>query len=261
MEFVDLLFLAVVQGVTEFLPVSSSGHLVILGSLLGDGSFSGRQMADVSIALHVGTLLAIVAFYSRELLRLVGDDRRQLGLVLLASLPAAAAGIPMKLLHWDERLYDVRLSSALLMVTGVVLLIGGRASHSQPVVAEVSATRAIGIGMAQALAILPGLSRSGLTITAGVVGGMSSKDAARFSFLLAIPAIAGAGLLQVIALSGGETVGPSMAGWQLCAAAVVAGGVGWLSLAGLLAMLGRGRFAWFAAWCLPVGLVMLVRNL
>ena len=70
--------------------------------------------------------------------RLVGDDRRQLSLVLLASLPAAAAGIPLKLLDWDERLYDVRLSSALLMVTGVVLLIGGRASHSQPVVAEVS---------------------------------------------------------------------------------------------------------------------------
>ncbi|MBQ16636.1 MAG: UDP-diphosphatase [Planctomycetaceae bacterium] len=261
MEFFDLLLLAVVQGVTEFLPVSSSGHLVILGSLLDDDSMTGHQMAGVTIALHVGTLLSIVVFYFRELIRLVGRDRRQLGLLLLASLPAAAVGIPLKLLHWDERLHDARVASASLIVTGLVLLVGGRASRRQSTATEMSAATAAWIGLAQALAIVPGLSRSGLTITAAIIGGVASREAARFSFLLAIPAIAGAGLLQLMELSSGKAGGSAFDAWQLCVGAAVAAAVGWLSLSGLLLMLGRGRFAWFAVWCLPVGTLMLIRSL
>ncbi|MFP6767910.1 MAG: undecaprenyl-diphosphate phosphatase, partial [Planctomycetaceae bacterium] len=167
----------------------------------------------------------------------------------------------LKLLHWHEQLHDVRVASAMLMVTGLVLLVGGRASRRQSAATEMSAATATWIGLAQAVAILPGLSRSGLTITAAVIGGVSSREAARFSFLLAIPAIAGAGLLQLAELSSGPASESAFTGWQLCVGAAVACAVGWLSLSGLLLMLGRGRFAWFAAWCLPVGLLMLIRSL
>jgi len=260
MELFGLLLLAVVQGVTEFLPVSSSGPLVLLGGLLGGESVSGANLADSSLALHVGTLVAIVVFYGPELWRMGTTDRRQLGLLLVGSLPVATVGIPLKLTGWDESLHDPRLAASLLIVSGLVLLLGRHCRDEQPE-GRLTVRMALWIGLVQAVAILPGLSRSGLTITAGLVAGLSSREAARFSFLLAIPAIGGAGLLQVVDLAGdsGGSVGVPL--WQLGVATLVAAVVGWLSLTALVAVLGRGRLAWFAVWCVPCGLGMLAYTL
>ena len=260
MGLFDLLLLAVVQGVTEFLPVSSSGHLVLLGVLLGGESVSGADLADSSLALHVGTLVAIVVFYRSELWRMCRTDRRQLGTLLVGSLPVATIGVPLKLTGWDESLHDPRLAATLLVVTGVVLLLGRHRGDKQPG-GRLTYRMALWIGMVQAVAILPGLSRSGLTITAGLVAGLSSREAARFSFLLAMPAIGGAGLLQVIELvgqGGGQLEVPV---WQLGVATLVAATVGWLSLTVLVAVLERGRLAWFSVWCVPCGLGMLAYTL
>src|SRR3954469_12670020 len=125
-EFWQILVLAAVQGVTEFLPVSSSGHLVIVGALLAPGGNAQElDIADVSIVLHLGTLLSIFVFYWKRLLRLLNEDRRTIGLLFVASLPAAFIGIPMKLLFKDDSLVNTIMSSPLaaglmLPITGVI---------------------------------------------------------------------------------------------------------------------------------------------
>lgn len=194
-----LILLGVVQGITEFLPVSSSGHLVVAQTLLGTGE--SRLVED--IALHVGTLLAVVVFYRADLLGLArgvprrGEDgrasRRTVALLALANVPSAIIGIGFR--DQLEPLFDrpgfVAVSFA---VTGAVLLATRWMPRGE---ARVGTRAAILMGVAQALAILPGFSRSGWTIATGLLLGLRPAEAARFSFLMSIPAIGGAAILQV----------------------------------------------------------------
>lgn len=256
MSLLDLVVLAVVQGLTEFLPVSSSGHLVIASALLLDGTTdSTGELADVSISLHVGTLLAIVVCYFRELLALVTRERRMLGMVVVGSLPAATLGVPVKLCGWDESLQSVPLASVMLVVTGVVLLGSKRVLSRDRL--PLTGWSAWWIGCAQALAIVPGLSRSGLTIVTGLARRLDSETAATFSFLLAVPAIAGAGLLQVVQRIGDRQIEAVILEFHMLLATGVSFVVGWVALRLLLATLRRGHFQWFAAWCIPLGIFML----
>lgn len=200
MTLLILLILAVVQGIAEFLPISSSGHLIVLGNWLG--RLNGTEgplpdLSDVNIVLHLGTLLSIVVFYWRRVLKLLTDDRRVVWLMFLGTLPAVVVGLPLKMMF--EHLLESPLVAGLLFpVTGILLLMTLRLPVGEIDYRKMTWQDALFIGCTQALAILPGLSRSGTTIAAGLYRGLNRSSAATFSFLLAIPAILGAGVLEGI---------------------------------------------------------------
>lgn len=248
----QLLVLAAVQGVTEFLPVSSSGHLVILSALMLPATPDELEsFVELNIVLHVGTLLSILVYYWQRLLRLLGEDRRMAGLLVVATLPAVAVGLPLR--HFAAPLLsDPLVAGCLLPVTGILLLAARRLQKSTHEFERISLRQAILVGMAQACAILPGLSRSGTTISAGLVAGLTPRAAATFSFLLALPTIFGAGVLELLEMS--QTTQRGLPPAHLLLGAVVAFGVGLASIALLVRMLEQNRLAWFAWWCIPVGL-------
>ncbi len=200
MSILDAVILGLVQGLTEFLPVSSSGHLVMAQQILGvhePGVF-------LEVVLHVGTLLSVIIVYRAKLWELVvglftgrGRDLRYIALLALATLPAAVVGVLLE--SSIESAFDApAFAGAMLLVTGVVLWTTRFVEKDRPGgTTEPGWLLALLIGCAQAFAILPGISRSGSTITAGLWGGMLGAAAAEFSFLMSIPAIAGAAVLQV----------------------------------------------------------------
>lgn len=255
-EFFALLVLALVQGVTEFLPVSSDGHLVLVQTWL---ALRGPHLA-IDVALHLGTLLAVLLVFRRELAGLIrawaGGERREVGLLLLASLPAAAVGIGLREVF--ERIFESGSAAAAgLLVTGLFLFAGERARRARATPASVPHRLgwrdALWIGGMQALAILPGVSRSGTTIATALVRGIPSPEAARFSFLLSIPAVGGAVLLELPGLLRDGDVGA-----ELALAVLVTFAVGVAALRFLLAFLGRGAFLWCALYCLALGAAALV---
>ena len=197
--FGSLILLGAVQGITEFLPVSSSGHLALGGMLLGVGQASLVE----DVALHVGTLLAVVVFYRKDLGRLLSgflspgaagsSARRTIGLLLLANVPSGVIGIGFR--HQFEVLFDrPGFIACAFAATGAALLATRWAPRGE---GEVGLKAALLMGAAQAVAILPGFSRSGWTIATALFLGVRPTDAARFSFLMSIPAIGGAALLQL----------------------------------------------------------------
>jgi len=249
MRLLPVLLLALVQGIAEFLPVSSSGHLALLGHLLGTRT-SGNGVL-IEVVLHLGTLCSVLAFYRADLSRLAtglsrgaGDSWRLLLLLALASVPAAAAG-----LLFEDRIESAfsspLLVAVLLGANGIILLASGRRRPS-PGVVGAGLRQALAGGLAQAVAILPGISRSGSTISAMTASGMSQTDAARFSFLMSIPAVAGAGLLEArgIASLAPADIPVVLAGFAVSFLA------GYASLSLLIGMLGRNRLWVFGVYCL-----------
>jgi undecaprenyl-diphosphatase len=251
--------LAVVQGITEFLPISSDGHLVIVQSLLGQ---EGLGLA-FDVALHLGTLFAVVWVFRKDLLELLRDclaGRLQLLVWLfVASLPAAVIGLLLE--HWiEETFQSVKMAGAGLLVTAVVLLFGERSRRARakgPPTADppLRMSDAILMGFAQAFAILPGVSRSASTISVGLMRGLGTAQAARLSFLMSVPVVAGANLLELPKVLESGFAGLSRT--TVIGAVLVSGLVGWASLSFLLAMLSRGAFRWFAMYCTLVGALVL----
>jgi len=237
-----------IQGLTEFLPVSSSGHLVLIPALFG---FEEPSLA-ASVMLHLGTLLAVVAYYRTDLLRLLHlrrdpEARRILLLLAIGTVPAALVGLT---LHGPvETVFsEPWLVAVALMVTGAILLFSLLVGKGVRRLAEGRWTDGVVVGLAQAFALLPGISRSGMTIAAGMAQGFQRKEAARFAFLLSIPAIAGAALLDGMDLveRGGFTS-------DLLLGMAVAAVVGYLAIAGLIRVLVRVGLLPFALYCLAFG--------
>ncbi len=247
--------LGLVQGLTEFLPVSSDGHLALVGSIAGvrtPGVF-------VEVALHVATLGSILVVYGRRFVQLAAgvlrrdpNDLRYAGLLLLGMIPAGVIGI----------LFEDVVAQAFdaLWVAGVGFLVTGLALWStgwrEPAAGNrPTAGGALVIGIAQALAMLPGVSRSGMTITSGIWLEMGTVAAADFSFLMAIPVIAGAGLVEARHLG---TDVAQVGVVPLLAGCVVAFVSGVFAIRFLVAMLRRGRLHAFAPYCFAIGLFTLV---
>lgn len=251
-----LALLAVVQGLTEFLPVSSSGHLVLSQALL---EFEEAGML-VEVALHVGTLLAVLAVYGKDVRAVVADvlgGRLHDGLmVIVGTLPVVVVGFTLKDAI-EARFGDPRFAAWGLLGTAVILLLGHfgakRAVSGGRQDGAIGPLRALLIGCAQALAILPGISRSGSTISTALWLGVAPERAARFSFLLSIPAICGAAILMLPDASD-EVGAGSVELLPLLLATLLAGVVGWVALRIVLALLDRGRFAVFAPYCAILGL-------
>ena len=253
MNYGQAIVLGLVQGLTEFLPVSSSGHLVVAEAAVG----LTTPGVVVEVMLHVATLLAVVIVYRSRLAELVvGCVRgqtaqwRMVGLLALASVPAAVVGLALQ--DFFERAFDSLLIVGIdFLVTGVVLWSTRRvAQHAATDVPGVVAAGAIGI--AQAAAILPGISRSGTTVATALWFRVRPERAAEFSFLMALPAIAGAAVLELPRLStgaGGAGPGPLAIGF------VVALVSGVFAIRFLVALLRRGAFHRFAPYCWAIGAV------
>jgi undecaprenyl-diphosphatase len=257
LEWLQMILLATVQGLTEFLPVSSSGHLVLLQSLMG--TREGDVFFDV--VLHCGTLVSVMIVYRRELIRLLRFDRPALGYILslvVGTIPAVIFGLLAK--DFIEGLFHSPLTAGFGLLLTAAALFSTRWTKSgnkdrvevwDPV--AIHPGRALVIGLAQTLAILPGISRSGMTITASLWIGLARAEAARFSFLLSIPAIAGALVLQ---LFDGVSVVPGQVP-ALVVAAVVACLVGLLALRLTALAVVQAHFWKFGIYCLALGAVVL----
>jgi undecaprenyl-diphosphatase len=254
----QVVVLAVVQGLTEFLPVSSSGHLALAQILFGDALDIGDAVA-MDVALHLGTLVPVLWFYRSDLLQLgrhgmgrggadeIGLARRYLLLLVLASVPTAAIGL---LFQEDfEALFTVPVAvGAALWITALLLVFSRlfeRPARSAGL--TVGVLSALVMGIVQGLAITPGISRSGATISVALMLGVSRSEAARFSFLLSVPAIGGAALLKL-----GEAAGDLR--WNLVLLGfVISALVGYAALTLLVQLVERGRLWSFAPYVVVVG--------
>lgn len=255
MLLVEILLLAIVQGVGEFLPISSSGHVVAGAALFDQIGHKIHEKLTLNIALHLGTLLSVLVFFWPRIRRLLGADRRVVGLVIVGTLPAAIVGVALKLCC-SHILESPLLAGLMFPVTGLGLLWTVRAPQGALEARELTYGQALIIGMAQALAILPGISRSGATIIASLAVGLKRGEAAAFSFLLAIPAIAGAGLIEGLGLLKEGPNSTPLGYLALGAALSFVVGLG--ALWWLLRWLEQGRLYLFAFWVLLLGPVVVV---
>jgi undecaprenyl-diphosphatase len=250
----EILILAVVQGVAEFLPISSSGHIVILSHWMQERGSKPPDVGDLNIVLHVGTLFSILVFYHERIRQLVTTHRRIIRMLIVGTIPAVVVGLPIKK-FWEHILENPWIAGAMFPVTGAALLFLTHRPAGKMEYPEMTLRQAIWIGISQAVAILPGLSRSGSTIAAGVGTGLTRNSAAAFSFLLAIPVIAGAGVLEARDLwKGGELSTPL---GYMAIGAVVSFVVGLGSLWCLNRWLERGRLQIFAWYCIVLGIAVL----
>ena len=261
-DFFNVTILAVLQGVAEFLPISSSGHLVI-GQHLLDMNPPGMRL---EVFLHVGTLVSIFAFYRRPIASMFGglfasDAARRRGAweyvakIILSALPAVVIYFSFKK-SIDDLFENARMVGALLMFTGAVLAGTRFLPRGQR---PVGFLRALLMGCGQAVAILPGVSRSGMTLASARAGRVAPEAAAEFSFLMSAPLIAGDALLHIwksFKATPAEVAGEPSWGVVACGA-VIAAVVGYFSLAILLRTL-RGRWFWlFGPYCFTAGLLVI----
>ena len=262
------LVLGAVQGLTEFIPVSSSGHLILVPYVLGWGDNLGTDVA-FQVAIHLGTLVALFAYFRRELWAIVRgvirtaagradrDDRaatRLTAMLAVGMIPAVVVGLTLK--EPLERTFENIPWNAVFLASNAVLLVVAdllyrRRPQDRREVDEVRWTDALLIGSFQAFAILPAISRSGATIFAGVAGGLSREAAGRFSFLLAVPAIIGAAILLLPDLEAGTPVA-----WVV-GAAVVAVVTSLAAIAFLLRYLRSRPLVPFAVYCVLAAALVL----
>ncbi|RJR45453.1 MAG: undecaprenyl-diphosphate phosphatase [Desulfobacteraceae bacterium] len=270
MNFLESVFLGLLQGLTEFLPVSSSGHLVLMQNILG----MKEPALLFDTALHAGTLLAVVIYFRTDLMLMVKegvqfslalfrredtwanlDRNHYAGLVLwtvVGTIPTAFIGVLFK--DQLERLFaSVPVVSWMLLVTGTFLFVTRWIPERYSRRIDIGLLTALAVGIAQGIAIVPGISRSGATIVCGLLLGLAREQAARYSFLLSIPAILGAVVLQLDA-EGMEKVGGAAVATGFIAAAVV----GLLALKLLVNLVRKGHLDYFAPYCWAVGLIGLL---
>ena len=251
MELIDIVFLGILQGLTGFLPVSSSGHLVLGQYLLGIKS-PGNTL---EILFHFGTLGSVVFVFFDEIKDiLLKIDKKPtqnlLGFIIIATLPAMIVGFVFR--NDINRLFDsINSVGYAFCVTGLILILSSFPKNKN---IKYSFYSSIMIGLAQAVAIIPGISRSGFTISVSLLLGISPKKSAKFSFLLSIPIIFGAGLLEAIDLQNGNLFTLS----TVLAAFLSSFLVGVVALKALLKLLKQGKFYFFGIYCIWIGIISIL---
>ena len=251
--------LGVVQGLTEFLPVSSDGHLAVFQYWILPPMPAEERLA-IDVALHLGTLVALIGYFRRDLAAIAGALRGSgprylrswLGLLVLGTLPAALVGVSFK-----QRIAATQDSLPLIglcfLMNGSLLFLANAVQGAERSEESLGVWDALVVGLFQATALLPGVSRSGTTIASGLLMRMRGDVAVKFSFLLGIPAIAGAVVLEgrtVFGL-GRDTLAPVAVG------VVVAGGTGLAAIAALLRAVRGGKLGYFAYYCWALGAAVL----
>lgn len=261
MPLEQIIVLAIVQGITEFLPISSSGHLILIPV------FSGwpDQGLVTDVMVHVGSLFAIIVYFWRDVLSLFKGvwhlihlkftkEARLVVFIALATIPAVIVGLIFKTTGFLDRIRGIEIVAWNAIIFGIILYLADRFGLRLHKMADMRLGPALIIGFAQALALVPGTSRSGITITAARALGFERAEAARFSFLLGIPAISGAGLLTVLDLHDqGLSIPPD---------AILAAGLTFFSaiasIAFLMMVVRRMSFLPFVLYRLALGSFLLV---
>ena len=259
MNAFDAIILGIIQGLTEFLPISSSGHLVLGKALLG----LHKSGISLEIWLHLGTLIAVLVYFRRRLMALLRSlfpsrseqsktDRKVILALIIGTIPAGLIGVLFRS-PIETVFASPKTAASMLIVTAVILLLTVLARNKSR---QVNAARGLGIGLAQAVAILPGISRSGSTIACAMFLGIEPALAAEFSFLLAIPAIGGAFVLDLI--ESGESLLLSHELSLYFLGMLTAFIFGLASIHYLLKIIRKGKFFYFGFYCLAAGVISLI---
>jgi len=260
MDYRQSIFLGIIQGLTEFLPVSSSGHLVFFQSLMG----LKEPPIFFDVMLHLGTLLAVVVYFWTDIWKIAQGlgavlKRKHKNLpqvklfllIILASIPTGLMGILFE--DWFESFFSrPKLVGGMLLITGLVLWITRFAKKEGKPLEQIGWFDAILIGIAQGAAIIPGISRSGATISMGLFCGLDRELSGKFSFLLSIPAILGATLLEYKKIDTVSDLGTVLIG------TAVAFGVGILALTFLMKIIKMGKIFNFSYYCCGMGILMII---
>jgi undecaprenyl-diphosphatase len=266
MGWVEAVVLGIVQGLTEFLPISSSAHLRLVGELFG---WDDPGAAFTAIT-QIGTEAAVLLYFRHDIARIVvawlgslgggrkGDPDARMGwLIIVGSIPIVVLG----LLFQDSietTLRDLRIVATALVLFSLILYWADRVGAKKRELADLTVPHGIAFGFAQAMALIPGVSRSGGTITMGLFLGYSRSAAARYSFLLAVPAVLGSGFFQAYEALTGDVAGEGVSWGPTILATVIAFGVGLTVIAWLLRYLDRGSFTPFVVYRVVLGVLVLV---
>lgn len=264
MSWLQVIVLSIVQGLTEFLPVSSSGHLRIVSEL-----FWGQDAgASFTAVIQLGTEAAVLVYFAGMIWQILkgwfsglfnkekrGQDYRMGWMVIVGSIPIGILGVLGKDFIRDN-LRNLWITAAMLILFSFVFIAAERTGKKERGFEELNMKDAIVMGLCQCLALVPGVSRSGGTISGGLFLGLDREVATRFSFLLAIPAVLASGLFS-LGDAFGPTVGQSATGTQLLVGTLIAFAIGYASIAWLLKFVGNHSFEWFAAYRIPVGIIIM----
>ena len=270
MNFLEAIILGIVQGLTEFLPVSSSAHVQIASELMQVPGLSDKNSATTAFiaTIQLGTEAAVLIYFAKDIARLVrawfrgvfnskhrgNADYRMAWLVIIASIPVGLAGYLLREFI-QETVRTLWVVAFTMILFAGILYLADRYGRKQKEVADMTFNTALGFGLGQALAVIPGVSRSGASISFGLFAGFNRAAAARFSFLIGIPAVLASGLIEfkdsyqqldAAALSG------------TIVATITSFVVGYAVIAGLLKYLNKGSFMPFVIWRLVVGIALLV---
>ncbi|ANP72704.1 undecaprenyl-diphosphate phosphatase [Cryobacterium arcticum] len=275
MDFINAVILGLVQGLTEFLPVSSSAHISIVGQFLGTGEDPGARFTAIT---QIGTEAAVVIFFWRDIVRIIGQwakslvgkvprsdaDARMGWLIILGTLPIVVLG----LLFQDQietSLRNLWVTAIMLIAFGVLLGVADYVGAKRRRLGDLTVGHGIIFGFAQALALIPGVSRSGGTITAGLFLGYERAAAARYAFLLAIPAVLGSGFYQVYksikepCVTAAATCTPELFGpWETLVATVVAFVVALFVIGFFMNYISKRSFLPFVVYRIALGIVVMI---
>ena len=261
MDTIHAIVLGLVQGLTEFLPVSSSGHLQLAGSLLGTNLEQSNNLT-FSLTLHTATVLSTIVVLWREVWRLMrglfsssyNAEQAYILKIIISMIPVGLVGF-LLMDHIEAAFSSTLVVGIMLLVTAALLTFAYKAKPRQR--ADISYRDAFIIGLAQAAATMPGLSRSGTTIATGLLLGNRKESVAQFSFLMVLPPIIGNSLLDLLKgnFGGGVELVPLLAGF------VTAFVVGCLACKFMIEIVKRGKLIWFAIYCAAVGAVAIATHL
>jgi undecaprenyl-diphosphatase len=267
--YVQAIIMGIVQGLTEFLPISSSGHLIIVPYLFGWDDPFITSLA-FSVMLHIGTLVALLAYFWRDWLRLVpagfatirdrsfesDPDRRLAWLIAVATIPALVIGVLLNDVV-EERFREVGLVALMLVVGAAIMWLADHWGAKRYLAIDLTFPKALGLGFAQALALVPGVSRSGISISAGLFAGLDRESAARFSFLMATPITAAAAAYETVKVVRGD-LGLTVEWGPLLAGMIAALISGVLAIAVLLRFLRTRSLNVFVAYRIVLAAIVLV---
>ncbi len=254
MDLIKAIILGIVQGLAEFLPISSSGHLVLMQKLFG----IEEPSLAFSVLLHVGTLIPVLVVYWKDFWRLIKNPfQRMTALLIFGTIPAVVVALLFGDLV-DSFFSTGKTLSMGFFITGIILLVSDRFNEGSKKMKNVSPVDAILIGCCQAIAITPAISRSGSTITGALFRGLNRKDAAKFSFMLSVPAILGGAVLEIVKILKGENV---MEGFQFLPAALgfIASMItGYFAIKFMIKLIQNRSLKYFSFYVFGVGAFVLI---
>jgi undecaprenyl-diphosphatase len=247
LPLLEAIISGILQGLTEFLPISSSGHLVILHHLFG---YKEPQLI-FDIALHVGTLFSIIIYFRYDIIKMLKEETDLLKYILIATIPTGIIAFSFKGI-FESFFSNIKIVGAMLLVTAVFLFVGDLASRKETKdsnrITAMSWLKALIIGIIQGISIIPGISRGGSTISTALLLKVGKRQAVKFSFLLSIPAVVGALLIEFPIAVRDAILTPNM-----IFASIIAFFVGLVSIQVLVTSILHDKLRYFAAYCILVG--------